>query len=246
MTVGYQKGTSAAGEIAEIKAAVARAAAAMQAWPDVMQAFTDASELGELGRRISAEAGQFRAWLAAHIVDERGMSQAQLADVLGLTPGRVAQLVRDGRRQKGNPMTDPGTLPELPHIALAIITSERGVLIEHRIDNIPPWTFPAGEVQPGETAAACLVRKVPAETGIQITPTVMLGLRIHPRTGRVMVYVTAAAADGDAEPQVLDTADLDAVEWVGLDEVRQRMPDMYAPVREHLEAVLGGSAEHLS
>jgi 8-oxo-dGTP diphosphatase len=245
MTAGYRKGTSAAHEIAEIRAAAARAAAAMQAWPDIMQAFNDASALGELGRRISTEAAQFRAWLAAQIVDERGVSQSQLAEILGLTPGRVAQLVRDGRRQKENPMTDPGTLPELPHVALAIITSARGVLIEHRKDNIPPWTFPAGEVLPGETAAACLVRKVPAETGLEITPTTMLGRRIHPRTGRVMVYVTATA-DSEATPQVLDTADLDAVEWVGLDEVRQRMPDMYAPVREHLEAVLGGSAEHLS
>lgn len=234
---GYQKGTTARAEITDIRSAVARAAAAMQAWPDVMEAFADASELGELGRQISAEAGQFRAWLAAQIVDERGMSQSQLAEVLGITPGRVAQLVRDGRRQKGNPMTDPGTLPELPHVALAIITSPRGVLIEGRRDKIPPWTFPAGEVEAGETAAACLQRKVPAETGISITPTVMLGRRIHPRTGRVMVYITATA-DTDAEPQVLDTADLDAVEWVSLDEVRQRMPDMYAPVREHLEAVL--------
>lgn len=220
-----------------IRSAVARAAAAMQAWPDVLQAFNDASELGELGRRISTEAGQFRAWLAAQIVDERGMSQAQLADILGLTPGRIAQLVREGRKQKENPMTDPGTLPELPHIALAIITSDQGVLIEHRKDKIPPWTFPAGEVMPGETAAACLIRKVPAETGIEITPTTMLGRRIHPRTGRVMVYITASA-NSEAAPQVLDTDDLDAVEWAGLDTVRERMPDMYGPVREHLEAVL--------
>lgn len=220
-----------------IKTAVARAASAMQAWPDILQAFNDASELGELGRRLSSEAGQFRAWLAAQMVDERGMTQAQLAEILGLTPGRVAQLVRDGRRQKGNPMTDPGTLPELPHIALAIITSDRGVLIEHRKDNIPPWTFPAGEVEPGETAAACLIRRVPAETGIEITPVTMLGRRIHPRTGRVMVYITASAS-GEPDPQVLDTDDLDAVEWAGLETIRERMPDMYQPVREHLEAVL--------
>lgn len=237
MTAGYQKGTSAAQEIDVIKTAVARAASAMQAWPDILQAFNDASELGELGRRLSSEAGQFRAWLAAQMVDERGMTQAQLAEILGLTPGRVAQLVRDGRRQKGNPMTDPGTLPELPHIALAIITSDRGVLIEHRKDNIPPWTFPAGEVEPGETAAACLIRRVPAETGIEITPVTMLGRRIHPRTGRVMVYITASAS-GEPDPQVLDTDDLDAVEWAGLETIRERMPDMYQPVREHLEAVL--------
>ena len=237
---GYQKGTSAAREMAKIKQSVARAASAIQAWPDVLQAFNDASELGNLGRRISKEAAEFRGWLAARMVDDRGMSQSQLAEILGMTPGRVGQLVRDGRRQEGNPMTDPGTLPELPHVALAIITSDRGVLIEQRKDKIPPWTFPAGEVEPGETAASCLTRRVPEETGIQVAPTTMLGRRIHPRTGRVMVYITATASS-DAEPRVLDTEDLDAVEWASLDEVRQRMPDIYPPVREHLEAVLGGS-----
>jgi 8-oxo-dGTP diphosphatase len=212
----------------------------MLAWPDVLQAYNDAGELGELGRQISTEARAFRGYLAARMVDDRGMSQAQLADILGLTPGRVGQMVRDGRKQKGNPMTDPGTLPELPHVALAIITSDRGVLIEHRKDGIPPWTFPAGEVQVGETAAACLERRVPEETGITIAPTTMLGRRVHPRTGRIMVYITAAA-ENSSEPAVGDEEDLDAVEWAGLDEVKERMPDLYPPVREHLEAVLGGS-----
>ena len=237
---GYAKGTSAAREITAIKEAVARASAAMLAWPDVLQAYTDAGNLGEMGRQISTEARAFRGYLTARMVDDRGMSQAQLADILGLTPGRVGQLVRDGRKQKGNPMTDPGTLPELPHVALAIITSDRGVLIEHRKDGIPPWTFPAGEVGVGETAAACLERKVPQETGVQITPTTMLGRRVHPRTGRIMVYITASAEALDAA--VGDEEDLDAVEWAGLDEVRERMPDLYPPVREHLEAVLGGSS----
>jgi 8-oxo-dGTP diphosphatase len=86
---------------------------------------------------------------------------------------------------------------------------------------------------------------VPQETGIEITPKTMLGRRIHPRTGRVMVYITAEASS-DAEPQVLDTDDLDAVEWADLDTARGRMPDMYAPVREHLEAVLGGSSKSIA
>jgi 8-oxo-dGTP pyrophosphatase MutT (NUDIX family) len=239
---GYQKGMSAADEMTVIRQAVARAAASMQAWPDILQAFQDASELGDLGRQISKEAAEFRGWLAAQMVDNRGMSQTQLADILGMTPGRIGQLVRDGRRQKGSPVTDPATLPELPHIALAIITSGRGVLIEQRKDKIPPWTFPAGEVEPGETAAACLIRRVPEETGIEVTPVTMLGRRLHPRTGRVMAYLTATA-NSDAEPQVLDTEDLDAVEWVSLDEVRQRMPDIYPPVREHLEAVLSSKRQ---
>jgi 8-oxo-dGTP diphosphatase len=238
---GYIKGTSAQDEMELIRASVARAGAAMLAWPDVLQAFEDAGVLGELGSEIRTEAGQFRAYLAARLVDDRGMTPSQLAQVLDLTPARVSQLVKDGRKQRRNPMTDPGTLEEQPTVALGIITSPKGVLIAHRKDGIPPWTFPGGEVQPGETAAAALCRKVPAETGIEIKPVLLFGRRIHPRTSRTMVYLAANAVDEDAMPKVGDTEDLDAVEWAGLDAVRERMPDLYPVVREHLEAVLGGS-----
>jgi 8-oxo-dGTP diphosphatase len=240
----YIKGTSARDEMEQIRASVARAGAAMLAWPDVLQAFADASALGDLGREISAEASQFRAYLAARLVDDRGMEPAQLARILGLTPARVSQLVKDGRKQRRDPMTDPGTLEEQPTVALAVVTSAKGVLMAHRKDGIPPWTFPGGEVQPGETAAAALTRKVPAETGIEIKPVLLFGRRIHPRTSRTMVYLAANAADDSADPKVVDTDDLDAVEWVGLEEARERMPDMYAPVKEHLDAVLGGSSRN--
>lgn len=238
----YIKGTSALDEMEQIRASVARAGAAMLAWPDVLQAFEDASALGDLGREISTEASQFRAYLAARLVDDRGVEPGQLAKILGLTPARVSQLVKDGRKQRRDPMTDPGTLEEQPTLALAIITAPgKGVLVEHRKDGIPPWTFPGGDVQPGETAAAALTRKVPAETGVEIKPVLLFGRRVHPRTSRTTVYLAADAVDAAAELKVLDTEDLDAVEWADLDTVRQRMPDMFPPVREHLEAVLGGS-----
>lgn len=237
----YIKGTSARDEMEQIRASVARAGAAMLAWPDVLEAFEDASRLGDLGREISAEASQFRAYLAARLVDDRGMTPSQLAQILDLTPARVSQLVKDGRKQRRDPMTDPGTLEEQPTVALAIITSPKGVLIAHRKDGIPPWTFPGGEVQPGETAAAALSRKVPAETGIEIKPVLLFGRRIHPRTSRTMVYLAAEPTAEGAEPKVLDTEDLDAVEWADIDTVRERMPDLYPVVREHLDAVLGGS-----
>lgn len=238
----YVKGSSARDEIEQIRASVARAGAAMLAWPDVLQAFDDAGKLGDLGREISTEASQFRAYLAARLVDDRGMAPSQLAQILNLTAARVSQLVKDGRKQRRNPMTDPGTLAEQPTLALAIITAPgKGVLIEHRKDGIPPWTFPGGDVIPGETAAAALSRKVPAETGIEIKPVLLFGRRVHPRTSRTTVYLAADAADDAPEPQVLDAEDLDAVEWVDLDTARERMPDMFPPVREHLEAVLGGS-----
>jgi len=213
----------------------------MLAWPNILEAFEDATRLAQLGRRIDKEATAFRAWLAAQLVDNRGMSQAQLAQILNLSAPRINQLVAQGRKQRRNPMTDPGTLEEQPTVALAIITSPKGVLIAHRKDGIPPWTFPGGEVQAGETAAAALTRKVPAETGIEIKPVLLFGRRIHPRTSRTMVYLAADAVDEAAEPQVLDTEDLDAVEWADVNTVRERMPDLYPVVREHLEAVLGGS-----
>ena len=238
---GYVKGSSPAEEIAKIEAAAARASEAMLAWPDIVEAFEGATKLAALGRRIDKEATAFRAWLAAQLVDNRGMSQAQLAKILNLSAPRINQLVAQGRKQRRNPMTDPGTLEEQPTVALAIITSPRGVLIAHRKDGIPPWTFPGGEVQPGETAAAALTRKVPAETGIEIRPVLLFGRRIHPRTSRTMVYLAANAVDEAAEPEVLGTDDLDAVEWADIDMVRERMPDLYPVVREHLEAVLGGS-----
>ena len=238
---GYVKGSSPAEEIAKIEAAAARASEAMLAWPDIVEAFEDATKLAALGRRIDKEATAFRAWLAAQLVDNRGMSQAQLAKILNLSAPRINQLVAQGRKQRRNPMTDPGTLEEQPTVALAIITSPKGVLIAHRKDGIPPWTFPGGEVQPGETAAAALTRKVPAETGIEIRPVLLFGRRIHPRTSRTMVYLAANAVDEAAEPKVLGTDDLDAVEWADIDMVRERMPDLYPVVREHLEAVLGGS-----
>jgi len=226
----------------QIRASVARAGAAMLAWPDVLQAFEDASRLGDLGREISAEASQFRAYLAARLVDDRGVEPGQLARILGLTPARVSQLVKDGRKQRRDPMTDPGTLEEQPTLEVAITTAPgKGVLIERRKDGIPPWTFPGGDVAPGETAAAALTRKVPAETGVEIKPVLLFGRRVHPRTSRTTVYLAADAVDATAELKVLDTEDLDAVEWADLDTARERMPDMYPPVREHLEAVLGGS-----
>ena len=238
---GYVKGSSPAEEIAKIEAAAARASEAMLAWPDIVEAFEDATRLAALGRRIDKEATAFRAWLAAQLVDNRGMSQAQLAQILNLSAPRINQLVAQGRKQRRNPMTDPGTLEEQPTVALAIITSPKGVLIARRKDGIPPWTFPGGEVQAGETAAAALARKVPAETGIEIRPVLLFGRRIHPRTSRTMVYLAADAVDETVEPRVLDTEDLDAVEWASLDTVRERMPDLYPVVREHLDAVLGGS-----
>jgi hypothetical protein len=60
-----------------------------------------------------------------------------------------------------------------------------------------------------------------------------------------MVYLSCQPEDEQADPALGEQGDeseqdLDRVEWAGLDTVRERMPDMYPPVKAHLESVLGG------
>lgn len=137
-------------------------------------------------------------------------------------------------------MSDPGTTPELPPVVMAIVTSSKGVLIAHRRDGRPEWTFPGGEIMAGESPVDALARRVPDETGIEIKPLTVLGRRVHPRTNRTMIYLACQPENEEDVPHVVDgDADLDAAEYIGLDTVRTRMPDMYEPVRAHLEAVLG-------
>src|ERR1035438_7680377 len=161
---GFVKGTTTTRELRAIAAAVHRAVTAIKASPDPEQAFREASELGEMSRRIESAAGDVRAYLAARLVEDGQLSRSQLAGMLGISKSRAAQLVTAGQ-EKGEPMTDPGTDPEPPVVALGIITSDLGVLIERRHDGIPPWTFAGGEVFPGESPAAAVLRRVEEETG---------------------------------------------------------------------------------
>lgn len=228
---GYIKGTSAGHEMEAIRAAFARAVAAIRADAQPDHAFSDASALGELARELGTETAGVRAWIASELHHE-GTSLQRLADYLGISKARTAQLVREGER-KGNTVPDPGTDPEPATVALAIITSPLGVLIERRNDKIPPWTFPAGEMLPGESPVATLLRRVPEETGLTITTGDVIGRRIHPRTGRYMIYVSATAKGTDAV--VGDPDDLAEVRWASADETRELMPDMFPAVRAYLD-----------
>jgi 8-oxo-dGTP pyrophosphatase MutT (NUDIX family) len=51
-------------------------------------------------------------------------------------------------------------------IAVAVVTSSRGVLLGRRRDGNPPWTFPGGKAEPGETPAEAAVRETAEETGV--------------------------------------------------------------------------------
>jgi 8-oxo-dGTP diphosphatase len=67
-------------------------------------------------------------------------------------------------------------------IAVAVVTSSRGVLLGRRRDGNPPWTFPGGKAEPGETPAEAAVRETAEETGVAVTATGEIGRRTHPAT----------------------------------------------------------------
>jgi 8-oxo-dGTP pyrophosphatase MutT (NUDIX family) len=141
-----------------------------------------------------------------------------------------------GRRQAEVPEAEPqrADRPQYPAVAVAIVTSRLGVLAGRRNDGRPPWTFIAGKCETGESPADAIIREVKEETGLLIKPGVTIGERIHPKTGKHLVYVAAIPATRNRDIFVGDEEELAEVRWLPLYEAEHLMPDMFPPVYEHL------------
>jgi 8-oxo-dGTP pyrophosphatase MutT (NUDIX family) len=127
------------------------------------------------------------------------------------------------------------TKPEPQPVVAAIVTSEHGVLVGRRNDGKPPWTFIAGEIEPGESPADAGIREVKEEAGLLVAAGPEIGRRVHPATGRTMIYIAARTTHG-TDIFVGDRDELAEVRWVSLGEADQLMQPygMFGPVREYL------------
>ena len=127
-------------------------------------------------------------------------------------------------------------------VVAAIVTSPLGVLVGRRNDGKPPWTFIAGEVEPGERPEDAAVREVKEETGCLVRAGVVIGQRVHPKTGRTMIYMAAAPTHG-TDVFVGDADELAEVRWVSLAEADELMQPygMFEPVRDYLAHELEGA-----
>jgi 8-oxo-dGTP pyrophosphatase MutT (NUDIX family) len=135
-------------------------------------------------------------------------------------------------------VSEPSTAPEHQPVVAAIVTSDLGTLVGRRNDGKPPWTFIAGEVEPGESIADAAVREVKEETGLLVRAApVEIGRRVHPKTGRTMIYLACEPTEGTAV-FVGDVDELAEVRWVSLAEADELLPGMFEPVRAHLAAML--------
>jgi len=130
--------------------------------------------------------------------------------------------------------------PRQQPVVAAVVVSDRGVLIGRRVDGKPPWTFIAGEQDAvkDENPADTAIREVKEETGLRIQAGKRIGERVHPKTGRTMIYMAAAPTHG-TDIFVGDEDELAEVRWVSLAEADQLLPGMFEPVREHLARELG-------
>lgn len=149
-----------------------------------------------------------------------------------------------GIETTGEPMQDPAA-PVKPSIATAIVTSNRGVLVERRLDGRPLWTFPAGEIEPGEAPLDAAIRETKEECGLQVVISHTIGERTHPKTGRHMIYLAARPYNG-TDVHNGDENELAEVKWVSLAEAEDLLAGMFEPVHEHLVHVLGKTRKRAS
>ena len=150
-------------------------------------------------------------------------------DVSAREPDNAAAVGPPGTAQHG------ATKPQSQPVVAAIVTSHLGVLVGKRKYGEPRWTFIAGEIEPGESPAHAGVREVKEETGLEVTAGKEIGRRVHPATGRTMIYVAAKPARG-TDVFVGDADVLAEVRWVTLTEAEKLMQPygMFSPVRDHL------------
>jgi 8-oxo-dGTP diphosphatase len=128
--------------------------------------------------------------------------------------------------------------PDRQAVAVAVIAEHgRLLLVRRRTDDrAPPWVLPGGKIKPGESAADAAAREVLEETGLTVRPRRVLGERVHPATGRHLIYVACEAVAGTA--RIADADELDAVQWVPGGELDRFVPGGFYPaVQEYLDAV---------
>jgi len=128
--------------------------------------------------------------------------------------------------------------PEQPLIAAAIIVRDGKVLLVRRrvTEGTLSWQFPAGAIEEGETPGQAAIRETHEETGLTVTESKVLGERVHPATGRTMIYVACDILTGN--PTIVDD-ELIELAWANRNELADYIPfGFYPAVQEYLYAEL--------
>lgn len=120
------------------------------------------------------------------------------------------------------------------HLVLAVVTAPPGrLLLVHRPGEMPPAVLPGGRPQDKESPGATAARGCLEETGVEIRAGRQLGRFNH--DGIVTIYVAASPVH-DVDPE--EIPDSVRAGWYLHDQVDMVLPDLWAPVRHHLEKTI--------
>lgn len=129
--------------------------------------------------------------------------------------------------------------PDQPAIAAAIIVADGRVLMVRRrvSEGKLSWQFPAGQVEQGESGEEAAVRETLEEVGLTVNAIKTLGERVHPQTGRTMIYVACRVIDGNA--YIADEDELAEVTWCDRAKLSECVPyPLFEPVQEYIDGLI--------
>ncbi len=96
------------------------------------------------------------------------------------------------------------------------------------------WALPGGTVESAETAEQAAARETLEETGLTVEAVKLLGERVHPDTGRLIVYVACTVLAGTAH--AASRREVSAVTWAAPGEIAQYVPrGLHPPVQAYLD-----------
>lgn len=123
---------------------------------------------------------------------------------------------------------------------LAIIENNKKILVGSVIDKAKKefgglqYVFPGGKVEENETLEEAVIREVYEETKLNVAVIEKIGSRIHPVTGMQLHYFFCKSEESEADHRDPLNEDIDNLEWVELEELFNRMPDIYPKAKKYL------------
>jgi ADP-ribose pyrophosphatase YjhB (NUDIX family) len=107
-----------------------------------------------------------------------------------------------------------------PHVAVGAIVIRDGSLLMVRRGQEPGlglWTLPGGRVEKGEYLHEAVTREVREETGLEVSPSALVGILEAVGDPHYVILDFAATVAGNNEP--IADGDADEARWVPLEEI---------------------------